>query len=361
MNPQKYTSVFVSALALSVLAPTAFAQVGPNWNRYDLSAKPGGLKHHFEDQEHNPNRSERKIKINPLPAAFLEFVSPFTTTKAVIADYRHDAALETETFRLIGDHTVAANRNEVRLQDDYGVGEARQFEGYVTFGKNVNNQCLLQIWGHAVSAKAAQLMMDGYAVNNGSLRFSGVPGVDYYGGNFWGRELKINVIHIQESSTGVAGRIQVYVDGVLVVNMADEMLTLNMKPPGGNYMKYGIYGGVKKGFENPESVVWKNVRYFRDGVLAGETAQAIARFDEMPAKQLGDAPFDPGAQADSGLPVRYRSDNLAVARITSDQRVEIVGKGTATIWAIQDGNATYAPAPVRKQTLIVGDAPSKRS
>lgn len=57
-------------------------------------------------------------------------------------------------------------------------------------------------------------------------------------------------------------------------------------------------------------------------------------------KRYGDATFDPGAVASSGLPVTYSSDNTGVAIVNGGQ-VRIVGVGTANISANQAGNATY--------------------
>ncbi|MGZ3831922.1 MAG: beta-propeller fold lactonase family protein [Mucilaginibacter sp.] len=82
-------------------------------------------------------------------------------------------------------------------------------------------------------------------------------------------------------------------------------------------------------------------------------AQTIT-FANLPSKVIGDADFDPGASASSGLPVSYTSSNLAVATIVSGQ-VHIAGIGSADITASQDGDATFAAAADVTQTLTVAD------
>jgi hypothetical protein len=86
-------------------------------------------------------------------------------------------------------------------------------------------------------------------------------------------------------------------------------------------------------------------------VSAGATAtgrplppQTIT-FNPFLPKHLGDADFDPGATASSGLPVSYSSNNSAVATIVNG-KVHIVGVGTATITASQSGigNGDWLPA-----------------
>ncbi len=347
-----------SVLALLVASGSAHAQVGYDWSPLDTVTK----LHQFEDRDHDPDPNNREFNERYLPVPAPDpyrrfFTSPYNTSGVVIADYELRTSRQTETFRLIGDHTVAANRNEIRIQDNYGPGQIRQFEGYVTFYGDVNNQCLFQIWGHEFSANAAQLMIDGYKDSGGRLVFTGTSQT-YNRTNLRGVELKLNVIHAQETNSTNPGAIRVYIDGELVINMTDSMVTKNITPNGNNYMKYGIYGGVKDGYDvNTPYAVWKNARYFRDGSLPGSTTQSISGLPTTLTKYSGDAPFSPGATASSGLPVQYRSDNLSVARITSDNRVEIVAAGTATIWASQAGDSRFAPAPVKKQLLTVTDVP----
>ena len=84
---------------------------------------------------------------------------------------------------------------------------------------------------------------------------------------------------------------------------------------------------------------------------AGGAAQTI-NFPTFLGKTYGDASFDPGANATSGLAVSYASDNNAVASI-SGINIVINGPGTANITASQGGNGFYAPAPDVVQEISV--------
>ena len=75
-------------------------------------------------------------------------------------------------------------------------------------------------------------------------------------------------------------------------------------------------------------------------------------FNAIPQKQMGDVDFDPAATASSGLPVSYSSSNTAVAAIVNN-KVHLVGIGTATITASQTGNINNAVATPVTQTLTV--------
>jgi hypothetical protein len=69
-------------------------------------------------------------------------------------------------------------------------------------------------------------------------------------------------------------------------------------------------------------------------------------------KTYGDAPFNAGAVADSGLTVTYANSNPNVA--TNDGPVfYIVGAGTNLITASQAGNAFYYAAPGVTNVLVV--------
>lgn len=75
------------------------------------------------------------------------------------------------------------------------------------------------------------------------------------------------------------------------------------------------------------------------------------------SKTYGDAMFDPGATASSELQVIYTSSNTAVAVVTSDNNIRLIGAGTTEITATQPGNALYLPADPVTVTLTVTKAP----
>ena len=78
-------------------------------------------------------------------------------------------------------------------------------------------------------------------------------------------------------------------------------------------------------------------------------------FNALPTKTVGDADFNPGATASSGLTVAYVSSNTAVATIVGGL-IHIVGAGTATITASQAGNTNYNAAVSVNQSLTVSKA-----
>ena len=75
-------------------------------------------------------------------------------------------------------------------------------------------------------------------------------------------------------------------------------------------------------------------------------------FGTLSAMTFGDASFDPGATASSGLAVSYTSSDPLVASIAGST-VTIVGTGTTTITASQAGDGDYAAATDAAQNLVV--------
>ncbi|RYG22363.1 MAG: T9SS type A sorting domain-containing protein [Chitinophagaceae bacterium] len=72
----------------------------------------------------------------------------------------------------------------------------------------------------------------------------------------------------------------------------------------------------------------------------------------IPIKTYGDVDFDPGVISSAGLPVSYSSNNTLVATIINN-KVHIVGAGTAVITASQAGNASYNAATSVNLNLLV--------
>ena len=75
-------------------------------------------------------------------------------------------------------------------------------------------------------------------------------------------------------------------------------------------------------------------------------------FNPLPSKKLGDADFNPGATASSGLIITYTSSNTNVATIVNNM-IHIVGIGVSTITASQVGNNGFDTAPSVTQDLSV--------
>lgn len=75
-------------------------------------------------------------------------------------------------------------------------------------------------------------------------------------------------------------------------------------------------------------------------------------FNTIPRKKAGDADFDAGATASSGLPVSYTSSDTSVATIVNG-KIHVAGPGTSIITASQQGNNIYTAATPVNQTLTV--------
>jgi hypothetical protein len=90
------------------------------------------------------------------------------------------------------------------------------------------------------------------------------------------------------------------------------------------------------------------------GFAVSKAGQTI-EFSRPADATYGDANFDPGATASSGLQVSYSSSTPSVCTVVTD-KVHIVGPGDCSITASQPGNATYKAADDVSQTFAVGKA-----
>ena len=77
----------------------------------------------------------------------------------------------------------------------------------------------------------------------------------------------------------------------------------------------------------------------------------ILLFPEIAIKKVNDSDFDPGATVNSGLPITYTSSNLNVATIVNN-KIRIIGAGSAIITASQPGNLTYASASAQAVLIV---------
>jgi hypothetical protein len=84
------------------------------------------------------------------------------------------------------------------------------------------------------------------------------------------------------------------------------------------------------------------------GALESQTIS----FSALPVKKTGDADFEAGATASSGLPVTLTSSNTSVATIINN-KIHIIASGVVTITASQGGNDAYAAAANVSQTLTI--------
>jgi ELWxxDGT repeat protein len=87
-------------------------------------------------------------------------------------------------------------------------------------------------------------------------------------------------------------------------------------------------------------------------INGAEKDQQVITFNTLPAKMLGDEPFELQATASSGLTVSFTSSNTNVATI-SGSILTIVGVGSSVITAEQSGNSGYEAAAAVQRTLEV--------
>ncbi len=222
------------------LVSAAHAQIGEGWTEYQPTKKI-----HLVDFQHK--------SLNKGMSSFAWQAQAQVGSPTPASSYAYDAKINTETFAL---HDARANRAEIRLENEYGSG-SRQFEGYVTFYPPTDDQSLFQIWGS--DEGATQLMLRGFAANGGELRVANRPvkGMPTVAQGVYGREVRVNVIHLQED---VGNKFIVYIDGVKKLEFPDNEKVTNHD--GKNYHKYGVYGTLK----GPSALAkWRAVRCFRDG------------------------------------------------------------------------------------------------
>ena len=102
-------------------------------------------------------------------------------------------------------------------------------------------------------------MLRGYAANGGEIGINQerIPGTPRVATHCYGREVKVNVIHLQED---VGGKFIAYLDNRKVLEFADGEHPKNNN--GKNYHKYGCYGTLKT---DGAVVEWRKVRHFKDG------------------------------------------------------------------------------------------------
>jgi uncharacterized membrane protein len=285
--------------------------------------------------------------------------------------YNYDPSTKTEIFKHIGGPGVACNRVEYRNEANYNSGAKRQFEAFITFNGNLNSnsgggttergQSLMQIWGHSPN-QATHLQIRGSSDNGGELSYVNVDPVNtppaFTGLN--NKEFKLNVVHIQETRNDRTiisnGRIKVWVNGKLYIDAVDNYISeRDGIQLGENYMKYGLYGTMESPFTNPQ-VIFKEATFYKDGNLPGNATQTIT-FPALADTYVG-APNVPlqATLSPAGRTIRYRSSNPSVATVVNNNALQILSAGTADIWAIQDGDSTYAPAECKVQTITVNAA-----
>lgn len=223
-----------------IVSSNIFAQIGEGWVEYKPVRKIHLVDFNYKDSPKGMYSFEWKPKAE-------------VGTPTPCSSYEYDPKTDTEIFRLFD---ARANRAEIRIENEYGSG-SRQFEGYVTFYAPLNDESLFQIWGS--DQGATQMMMRGYAANGGEIGINNEPinGTPRIIANCYGKEIKVNVIHLQED---VGNKFIVYINGEKKLEFPDNEKVTNHD--GKNYHKYGCYGTLKT---DGAMVKWRKVRHYKDG------------------------------------------------------------------------------------------------
>jgi hypothetical protein len=310
-------SVFCTTIIATVSSIT-HAQLGSGWVQYSPTKKI-----------HLDNEDGLQI---------YNWTSYKSVCSPICADYSYASGTETETFRLLDNRT---NRSEIRLQNDYSSG-SRQFEGYVTFYSPLNDESLMQIFGSTDGA--TQLMIRGYAASGGSIRGAGQT----LATNVYGKEVRVNVIHLQENA---GNKIIIYINGVKKAEIADnESVT--------NYHKYGNYGTLT----TDEAVVkWRRVRHYRDGRAPSAVAET-AREETVPSDESPSSGYNirvyPNPVTGKQAVIRYALPKAAQVRIAmyniNGQIEEILNKQQAAGEQTVYWNTAHKPAGIYVARITIG-------
>lgn len=136
------------------------------------------------------------------------------------------------------------------------------------------------------------------------------------------------------------------VDGELPAGVSLNTITglISGTPTVAGYFSVAIAASNTSGEGDP---VWFNLNI--------DMGTQTISFDPIPAATYGDPNIVLPENSSAGLPITYYSSNALVATISGNEIV-IVGVGSTTITATQDGDENYYPAPNVSHTLTVSKA-----
>lgn len=103
---------------------------------------------------------------------------------------------------------------------------------------------------------------------------------------------------------------------------------------------------------NMENVVWTEGSHFSSFAIVSPLKAQSLSFPEMTTQTYGNADFDAGATASSGLTISYSSSDTNVVKILSGL-LHIRGTGTVSITANQAGNGEWAKATAISRSLTI--------
>lgn len=135
---------------------------------------------------------------------------------------------------------------------------------------------------------------------------------------------------------------------------AVDIYTLTSAPAVGTLTRVAISSYEKYRFLRYVSPAagWGNIAELEFWGHAVTLTNQTITFNAIADKLVGDADFVPDAQASSGLPLTFVSSDASVASVVNG-RIRIVGGGTCTITASQEGNDVFGTAEPQSRTLTV--------
>jgi hypothetical protein len=278
---EKLLLIFTIFCVLFCFVSTTNAQQGINWQ--DITAQEEA-----RHRVHLQNTTLSNVSITTWDNGTARFLDMNGVNSGVFSanttagySFTQLGADKTHTFTL---YKFPGNRSEIRVQDDYTTG-SRQFEGYVTINDNVfAENAVFQIFGGLLESNGTQratlLQIRGNAFSNGgTLRVVSNGTFDVIGNttiatNILNQEVKINVIHEQQTAT-TTGKVYIFVNDVLTLTLSENFDPNNAD----NYFKYGCYGREDEPSTNGivnSQVKWRNVRLWQGGTYAPSNTPAPA-------------------------------------------------------------------------------------
>ncbi|MBO9729802.1 MAG: RICIN domain-containing protein [Chitinophaga sp.] len=215
------------------------------------------------------------------------------------------------------------------------------------FGNNNTQYMFLSVQAGTTTVNNVSASIVRYAIKNGGAELN-VSAPYTFSLNTW--------VHLAVTKSGDTARL--YING----NLASTNSAINIRPsqltPAGTNTGTALNYLGKSQFSDPifNGAIDEFKIYTRAlsnaEITEGMKKNQMLRFGPLSQKRVGEADFNAGAMASSGLPVTYTSSNENVATIVNGS-VHVTGKGVTIITATQNGDSLYKAAPPVSQQLTV--------
>jgi ELWxxDGT repeat protein len=199
-----------------------------------------------------------------------------------------------------------------------------------------------------------------------NLSATSVGSKAFFGGGFYGLNVRSDVVDIYEASTPPPSITSFTAASGAVGTTITISGTNFSTTAANNVVKFNGTAATITGTPTPASLVVTVPSGATTGKITvevgGQTAISSAdftvllsqniTFNPLPSKTSGDPSFSLTATSSSGLPVTYTSSDPAVASV-SGNTVTILKAGSVTITASQSGDDNFNAAPTVEQVLII--------